>query len=75
MSEIHSLLDDTLSRLRERMKEQSCEQIALLAGVGVHWLKKFAQGRIPNPTVDNLARLRCFLVSGSVVTPKVAKAA
>lgn len=64
MSEIHALLEDTRRRLRERMSDTSLDEIAVAAGVGEHWLRKFAQGRIPNPTVGNLGALRAYLQGG-----------
>lgn len=52
-----------LHRYRELNPKLSRPEVAQMAGINRHWLEKFDQGVIQNPTLRNLERLREFLSS------------
>lgn len=41
----------------------SAERLAQDAGVGYYWLRKFRQGKIANPGIQNLQKLHDHLVA------------
>lgn len=45
------LLDKTLDLVRNRPRDMSYEDLAALAEVNAHWLKKFAAGKFEDPSV------------------------
>lgn len=40
------------------------------AGLSYQWLAKFAQGKLPNPTVSNIAKLEVFFESKKSLPPR-----
>jgi hypothetical protein len=51
-----------VNQIRSQIKSIGNYQIvADHSGVSYHWLNKFAVGKIPNPTVGNVAKLEIFL--------------
>jgi len=54
-------IDQKLERIRVLSKEYGrYAELAKKAGVNKHWLPKFAQGAIKNPTIGNVSRLERF---------------
>jgi hypothetical protein len=47
--------------------------VAQHSGVSYHWLTKFTQGSIKNPTIDNIAKLENFFDQQSNVLAKCKK--
>ena len=54
-----TLLERTRALLE--LRNTTLEDISEASGVGIHWLRKFACGRITNPTVNNLQQLHDYL--------------
>ncbi len=56
-------LDKILNETRTAVYNsgQTLHQVADGAGLTYHWVAKFAQGKINNPTVENLLMLRNYL--------------
>lgn len=75
MDEVLELLEDTRRRLKVRMGEVSRLEIAEQAGVGRYWLEKFDQGVLTNPTIENVRKLRIYLVEGQGLPQCLAPAA
>ena len=49
---------ETENQIRERVGSlRQYERIAVGAGVNLHWLHKYSQGRIPNPGIKAVAAL------------------
>lgn len=55
-----SILETTESVREEAKKYGNYRHVATVSGVGYQWLSKFAVGSIPNPTVNNVAKLEAF---------------
>ena len=57
-----NLLDDTVTRLgRIRAKGASLRSIAAEPAIPYDWLKKFAGGHIPDPSVNRIQALNAHL--------------
>jgi len=57
-----TLLDDTVTRLgRIRAKGASLRSIAAEPAIPYDWLKKFAGGHIPDPSVNRIQALNAHL--------------
>ena len=59
MSGMSDLYDETMTLLQQAPKTR--REIAKGAGVGLEWLTKFAQGRIPDPGIRRVEKLRAYL--------------
>jgi hypothetical protein len=55
------IVEDTRKRLKLLEGQISRPAIAEQAGVNRHWLEKFSQGVLNNPTLRNLQQLRDWL--------------
>lgn len=62
MDDLEQIVADTKKLLKQRLAHESRPVLADHAGVTKHWLEKFDQGAIPNPTIKNLSRLRAYLL-------------
>lgn len=72
--DIASIVEDTRTRLVKFQGRypEVVETAAALKGstkLSYSWLTKFAQGRVPNPTVDNLVALAAALAKLEEVSP------
>ena len=56
---VDKILDET--KLALAYCGKTFEQIGTEAGLSKWWVSKFAQGRIPNPGIANLVKLRNYL--------------
>jgi len=56
---IDQILDETKADIASCGK--TFEQIGEESGLSRWWVSKFAQGRIPNPGIGNLVKLRNYL--------------
>lgn len=63
MDDIVAATRSELAEFKARHPHLVRDQIAELAQVNRHWLEKFDQGVIDNPTMRNLGRLRQFLAA------------
>lgn len=57
----HPLVQETRAALASARRGRTRSVIADGAGVGRHWLEKFEQGVITNPTIGRLEKLRAYL--------------
>ena len=54
---------ETTNHLRKLVRSSNgIEKLAKEIGVTYSWLSKFSDGRIANPTVDNLAKVERFFI-------------
>lgn len=52
--------------LAKRRAHESRTSIAANSGVNPHWLEKFDQGVLNNPTLENIEKLRRYLINAQV---------
>jgi hypothetical protein len=56
-----SMVEQTRTLLLKRRKVESRAAIAENSGVNKHWLEKFDQGVLQNPTLKNIEALHAYL--------------
>jgi hypothetical protein len=57
---------DTMRRLQVRPKRMSFAQIAEETGLEADWIRHFANGRIPQPSVNRIEVLRNYFISKKI---------
>lgn len=57
--DVTHILEETRAAVRD--SGLSMEQVAEHAGLSKWWVRKFMQGKIPNPGIENLVKLRNYL--------------